>query len=161
MILLFLPLYVEVTYRHAHVHNHTPPHTCTCTHTTPHSTMTEGLRVALRIGSDKGCVFLLVFLLCFQSGLGVASKQTGLLGLAVHFSGLLDHWLSSRWRCVPRGPGPGPFVPAKAGVTGKAGSGSARIPAELWPWQTHRMTHRLDEGLCQKQRDLASWHHGK
>lgn len=69
-----------------------PPHPRACIHTTPHSTMRKGLHMALRVGLDKRCVFLLVFLLCLQSGLGVASKQTGLLGLAVSSSGLLGHW---------------------------------------------------------------------
>lgn len=43
------------------------------------------------------------------------------------------------------------LAPGETRVTGKSGSGSSRAAGELRPWQTQTMTHRLDEGLCQKQ----------
>ena len=49
-----------------------PAHTCahTCAHThQPHAMVREGGCVASRIGLDKGCTSLLVFLFSFQNGL--------------------------------------------------------------------------------------------
>lgn len=104
-------------------------HTSVGTHTTPHSIVEKGSRVPLRTGLDQECVFLLVFLSFFQSGLVVPSKQTGprsdSLASAVPSSAALRA-ASSRWRCTPRGPGRPTLPRGGARLTGKSGSGFSR-----------------------------------
>lgn len=135
---------------------HSPPHTCTCTPTTPHSTVRKDSHVALRAGLDKGCYFDQCFWspsrqawLLPQSKQGPGRTFWSLRSTPVFLLFITQRPAGGAAPCGDR-----PVCLCSGGgqrVTGKSGSGSARVPTELWPWQTHMMTHRFDEGLCQKQ----------
>lgn len=122
----------------------------------PHSVVRKGWRVALRVGLDKGCIFLLVFFFFSFSSQAwpwpLPQSQWHRQDFSVssiNSSPLLRHSASSRWRCFPRGPGPPAFAPRKPKRCREVGKW-VLAQVELPPWQTQMMTHRLDEGLCQK-----------
>lgn len=136
------------------MHNHTVSrHTCVCTHTTLHSIVKKGLRLPLRTGLDKECIFPLVFLFSFPSGLAAASEQTGhrqRSGLRGQLQSAAPSASVQQVALHPARPQPaGPRSLGGPRVPGKSGCGFS-ADSELQPRQTQMLTHRLDEGLCQR-----------